>query len=161
MKLSIIYHSKSGNTKAIAQIMADGAQSVEGTEVRCMSIDEVDKEFLTESDAAIFGTPTYAGNYSWQMKKWLDTESGKLAGKLGAAFATENYLGGGADFAELTILGHLLVKGMVVYSAGASKGQPFTHFGAVAIKDGTDDQKDRARIFGQRIAEKAHELFDS
>ena len=34
------------------------------------------------------------------------------------------------------------------------------HFGAIAIQDGDDAQKERARIFGQRIAEKALELFE-
>jgi NAD(P)H dehydrogenase (quinone) len=93
------------------------------------------------------------------MKKWLDQTKNRLAGKLGAVFATENYLGGGADFAELSLIGCLLVYGMIVYSAGASRGDPLTHFGAVCIRDGDEKQKERARIFGKRIAEKAVELF--
>ena len=61
---------------------------------------------------------------------------------------------------ELAMIGHMLVRGMIVYSAGSSRGLPYTHYGAVAIKDGDDFQKERARLFGMRFAEKAIELFE-
>ena len=93
------------------------------------------------------------------MKKWIGTTRLKLAGKVGSVFATEGYIGGGADFAEMGLISHLLVMGMLVYSGGTSWGQPITHYGAVAIKDGDEAQRDRARIFGERIARKALELF--
>jgi NAD(P)H dehydrogenase (quinone) len=48
---------------------------------------------------------------------------------------------------------------MLVYSGGTSWGQPFTHYGAVAIKDGDEAQRERARIFGERIARKTRDLF--
>jgi len=40
-----------------------------------------------------------------------------------------------------------------------SKGDPYTHFGAVCIRDGDETQKERARLFGARIAKKAVEVF--
>lgn len=160
MKLSIIYYSKTGNTKSIAEIIAAGAESVENLKVRSMSIDDINEAFVNESCAIIFGSPTYCGTFSWQMKKWFDTSKIKLADKLGAVFATENFIGGGADVAELSMIGHLLVKGMIVYSAGGSKGHPYTHFGAVAIKDGDELLRERAVIFGKRIAEKTLDLFE-
>ncbi|WP_066497169.1 flavodoxin family protein [Abyssisolibacter fermentans] len=160
MKVSIVYHSETGNTKKVGEIIAKGVKKVEDTEVQCMSIEEVDKEYIEDSDVVIFGTPTYAGSYSWQMKKWLDTCKLKFAGKIGSVFATENYLGGGADNAELAIISELLVKGMFVFSVGSSKGQPYTHFGPVCIKDGTEEQKERAEIFGQRVAKSAKELMN-
>ena len=159
MKIAVIYHSESGNTAQVAELIAEGARLGEGVEARTMSVAEVDVEYVAESKAVILGTPTYAGSFSHQMKDWLDTGRVKLADKLGAVFATENYLGGGADTAEMALIGHLLVKGMVVYSAGASKVQPFTHYGCVTIKAGDEAQQERARIFGQRIADKALELF--
>ena len=42
MKIAIIYHSESGNTKKMADLVRDGCLTVEGTEARCMAIDEVD-----------------------------------------------------------------------------------------------------------------------
>ncbi len=160
MKISIIYHSGTGNTKKVAELIAEGARLDGKIEVRTMSIDAVDGEFVESSAAVIVGCPTHRGSFSWQMKKWIGTTKLKLAGKLGSVFATEAYIGGGADFAELELVAHFLVMGLLVYSAGAGRGQPFTHFGAVAIQDGDDAQKERARIFGQRIAEKALELFE-
>jgi NAD(P)H dehydrogenase (quinone) len=159
MNIAIIYHSQSGNTQKIAHIIAEGAKINDTLNVRTMSIDSIDEQFVSEAHVVIFGCPTYCGSFSWQMKKWFDTTNIDLAGKLGSVFATENYLGGGADVAELGMVGHMLVRGMLVYSAGFTKGEPFTHYGAVVIKDGDDWQQNRARLLGQRVAEKAVELF--
>jgi NAD(P)H dehydrogenase (quinone) len=159
LKIAVVYHSETGNTAQVAELIAEGARLADGVEVKTMSIADVDKEYVSASKAVVLGTPTYAGTLSYQMKDWLDTGRAKLADKLGAVFATENHIGGGADTAEMALIGHLLVKGMVVYSAGASKGQPFTHYGCVTIKAGDEAQQGRARIFGQRIAAKALELF--
>lgn len=160
IKLSIVYHSVSGNTKSVAQLIEQGAQCVNGVETRMMSITEPDFDFMESSDCIIFGTPTYLGSFSWQMKTFLDKGlKAILAGKMGAVFATENYLGGGADFGLMNLIGHLLVKGMLVYSAGVADGNPYTHFGAVCIKNGDQDQQERAKIFGERIAKKAVEIF--
>ncbi|SHJ76312.1 flavodoxin family protein [Paramaledivibacter caminithermalis] len=159
MKIAIIYHSETGNTEKVAKLVAKGAEKVEGVNTKCMTIDDVDTGFVEEAKVVFFGTPTYAGTYSWQMKKWLDTCKLKLAGKVGCVFATENYLGGGADNAELALLSQLLVKGMFVYSVGGSKGQPYTHFGAVCIKDGTAEQKERVELFAERVADSVNKLF--
>jgi NAD(P)H dehydrogenase (quinone) len=120
---------------------------------------DVDAAFVEGSHAVIVGCPTHRGTFSWQMKKWLGTTKLKVAGKLGGVFAMEGYNGGGADAAEMGLIGHLLVMGMLVFSAGNSQGQPITHYGAVAIKEGDEAQKERARIFGERFARKALGLF--
>lgn len=78
---------------------------------------------------------------------------------MGAVFATANYVGGGAEVAELAMISELLVKGMLVYSSGVAEGQPFIHYGPVCIKEGDEGQKERAKIFGERIARKTAELF--
>ena len=161
MNLSIIYHSESGNTEEVAGIIKRGAEEYKEINVKSMHIDEIDIDYINSSKAVIFGTPTYTGDLSHQMKNWFGNYSSDLdlSGKLGAVFATQRYVGGGADVALKTMIGHLLVKGMVVYSAGAAKGKPFTHFGAVCIQSGNKEQRDRAEIFGKRIAEKTLELF--
>lgn len=160
MKIAIIYHSETGNTQKVANLIAEGAKNVEDIETKCMSIDNIDEAFVEEAKVVFFGTPTYAGSYSWQMKKWLDTCKIKLAGKVGCVFATENYLGGGADNAELALISELLVKGMFIYSVGASEGKPYTHFGAVCIKDGNEDQKKRVVIFAERVAKNVKKLLN-
>ena len=159
MKISVIYHSETGNTKRIAEMIAGGAKLGGEIEVKSMSIDEIDDSFVESSKAIILGCPTHRGAFSWQMKKWIGTTKLKLAGKIGSVFVTAGYIGGGADFAEMGLIAHLLVMGMLIYSGGTSLGQPPTHYGAVAIKDGDEAQRERARIFGERIARKTRELF--
>lgn len=158
MKVTIVYHSESGNTQKVGELIKKGIEKVENTDVRCMSITDVDKEYFESSDMIVIGTPTYAGSYSWQMKQWLDTCGLSFAGKIGCVYATENFLGGGADNALLAIISQLLVKGMFVYSVGSSQGLPFTHFGAVCIQDGSQEHKERAEIFGERIVKSAMDL---
>lgn len=159
MKLAVIYHSETGNTHKLAAVIASAAQEVADTETKVMSIDNIDESFIHEASAVIFGCPTYCGTYSWQIKKFFDTTNIKLNGKLGGVFVTENHLGGGGDIAELSLVGCMLVRSMLVYSGGAIEGNPPTHFGAVVQKGGDDSQLERAKVFGQRIAQKTHELF--
>lgn len=161
MKVSILYHSETGNTAKVADFIAEGIKKSGNIEVKCMSIQNIDIDFMQESSALIFGTPTYLASLSWQMKKFLDTELlvKYVSGKLCGVFATANYFGGGAEIAELNIIGQLLVRGALIYSGGASKGYPYTHLGAVAIKDGSDYEKERASIFGERFGQKVLELF--
>lgn len=59
---------------------------------------------------------------------------------------------------ELAILGCLLVRGMIVYTGGAMEA-PATHFGAVSIQSGDDEQIERSKAFVKKIARKTLELF--
>lgn len=165
MKLSIVYVSKTGNTETLARYIAAGAQSVEHTEVRMFNLlDEsaIDTAYLNDSSAVLFGTPTYVANMSWQMKKWFDTDwSVKLGGKLGGVFATENApYGGGAELAMMTLVSHMLVKGMLVYSSGAEFGRPFIHIGPAGIRERIPEMEEHCKTYGRRMALKAHALFD-
>lgn len=161
MKLSVIYHSESGNTKKVAELIANSAQDVKNIDAIAMSIDSLNLEFLADSKAVIFGCPIYAAGLSWQMKKFFDTTPFTLLnGKLGATFTTARIIGGGGALGELNMITAMLVKGMLVYSSGSAEGQPFTHLGAVCIQDGDEEQKQRVQIFTKRIAKKALELFE-
>lgn len=159
MRIAIIYHSVSGNTRSVAENIRSGMTGIDNVEVKAMSIDEIDDDFVRDAKAVVLGCPIYAGSLSWQMKKFLDTTNLPLSGKLGCVFATANHLGGGGTVGELTMITAMLVRGMLIYSAGAAEGQPYTHLGVVAIRSGDDWQKERARIFGERIARKATELW--
>lgn len=163
MKITILYVSCSGNTEKAAGLIRDGIMQAGDIEVRLMNIineETLDAAFIKESAAVIIGTPTYAASMSWQLKKWFDTNrSAKLVGKLGAAFATAEYVYGGADIALASILQNMLVKGMLVYSSGAGCGAPIIHLGPVAITNDFEKSRDLFMIFGKRIAEKAMALF--
>ncbi len=162
VKIAIVYHSESGNTKKQAELVQEGALSVQGIEVKMMSIDNADNAWIEDSKAVIFGSPTYEGTCSWQMKKYLDTPKVKFGGKLAGFFASQNWPGGGgADIAEMTMIAAALVHGMLVYSGGIAKGYPPLHFGAVSHKaPSTEFDIERARKLGENIASMVKELFD-
>ena len=164
MKISILYCSETGNTETAANWVAAGARSVPNTEVRMFNLavsNSPDKAFLEASVAVIFGTPVYVANMCWQLKKWFDTRLDyRLSGKLGGAFATENSPCGGGEAAILTIINHMLVKGMLAYASGVEWGRPYIHIGPTLVRGRLEERKDMCVIFGQRMAMKAHELFD-
>jgi NAD(P)H dehydrogenase (quinone) len=161
MKIAIIYHSETGNTKQMADYVREGCLNVQGIEAECMSIDAVDDEYVIACKAVILGAPTYEGSCSWQMKRYLDTGAKGLAGKLGGVFASQNWPGGGGgSFAEMTMIAGMLVRGMMVYSGGIAEGQPYLHFGAVSRRAPEEElYRERCLKLGENIARKAIELF--
>lgn len=169
MKIAILYYSKTGHTRAMAETVAEGARCIPEVEVRMFALDQIDMSYVKQSKAVIFGTPTHHANACWQMKKWFDEQGGHprdggiaypLAGKLGAVFATSDFAQGGSHIALNSLIGHLLVQGMLVYSGGAALGLPYLPFGAVSLTENFESGKPIFRIFGERIAIKAKELFE-
>lgn len=162
MKLSILYFSQTGQTKIMADEIARGMNTREGVEVGVFALEAAEPAFVNDSAAVVLGTPTWAAGMAWPVKQWLD-EAGrngfKLGGKLGAAFATANFVQGGGDVAIQSILTPMLVHGMLAYSGGAALGPPFIHLGPLAVKDTFEAAKPLFFIFGQRLADKAMQLF--
>jgi NAD(P)H dehydrogenase (quinone) len=173
MKVSILYFSKSGHTKAMAEQIAYGCKQVEAVQVKVMDIYQCDASFLQESNCVIIGTPTYYTGMPSEVKEWLDHESGKylLGGKLGGAFATADYVYGGAELAIQGILTHMMFRGMMVYSSGNFCGNPPIHLGPIAIFSGQNNtcpdtscdssttEENIFTIYGKRMAEQACRLF--
>lgn len=162
MNISIIYYSETGNTAEMAGLVAEGCENVSGVSPRCMSVDDVDLSFLQDSRAVIFGSPTHGANLAWQLKRFLEElDRDLLAGKLGGVFVSQNWPGGGgASFAEISIIATMLVRGMLIYSGGLSVGEPPLHFGAVSHRAPEDDlNRSRCVKLGENIALKVAELF--
>lgn len=95
-QIAIIYHSGFGHTDVIARDVAHGIEAAGATPV-LLSIEAGQTDFETffavarESDAIIFGSPTYMGNVSAAMKTFMDASSAvyftkQWKDKLGAAF---------------------------------------------------------------------------
>lgn len=100
--ISIVYHSGSGHTEQMSHAVSKGALAVGGIDVIEHQI--VDSDFsggrwhndrileqLDASDAIIFGSPTYMGGISAQLKFMMDATSlryleRKWVDKLAAAF---------------------------------------------------------------------------
>lgn len=168
MKLAVIYDSKTGNTQKAAEWIAEGMNEVDGTEVAVFSVGEVDADFVKDSAGVVAGCPSYGALMTPNMRNWLFAEAGKLglAGKLGGAFATEQYSHGGGELIIQSIITNEMVFGMLCYSGGGSYGHPVIHLGPVGINDnvekynGMENYRDNFRIYGNRFASKAKELFE-
>jgi NAD(P)H dehydrogenase (quinone) len=161
VKIAIIYHSETGNTRQMAELVRQGCMRVPGVEARCMPVDEVDGEYVAASSAVLLGSPTYEGSCTWQIKRYLDTAARGLAGKLGGVFVSQNWPGGGgASFAEMVMIAGMLVRGMLIYSGGIAEGQPYLHFGAVSRRAPEEElYRERCLKLGENVARKAVELF--
>ena len=166
MKCAVIYDSRTGNTQKAAEWIAEG-MAESGAECGVFKIDGVDEEFVKEARGVVIGCPTYAALMTADLREWLLTTGGKLGmgGKLGGAFATEQYTHGGAELVIQSILTNEMVWGMLCYSGGAAWGRPVIHLGPVGVNGNTEphnameNYKEYFRIYGQRFAAKALELF--
>lgn len=109
-KVAIVYHSKYGHTKAIAECISGGASSIPGTEVTMLSVDELpgpnaDRSYpevwekLNQADAIIFGSAIYMGDISAGMKQFMEDSSGLWGkqvwkDKLAAGFVNSGSMSG-------------------------------------------------------------------
>lgn len=161
MKMTVLYHSETGNTKQMAEVIVEGMQSIEGVEAKAFSIDAVEEDWIKESKCVIYGTPIYMAGVSAKTKTWLEKQFGKygVAGKIGGAFATVRYVHGGGELGIRTILDHMMVFGMLTYSGGGSQGNPVIHLGPVAVAGKLDESNETFKIYGQRMASKTLEVF--
>jgi len=78
-KISITYHSGFGHTEKVAFSIAEGAKN-SGADVNIIKVTDIsEKDWATldESDAIIFGAPTYMGGVSAEFKKFIDLSSTK------------------------------------------------------------------------------------
>ena len=161
MKTTVLYHSVTGNTKTMAQVIAEGMMTVAGVEAKAFPIENWDAAWVKESKCVVLGTPIYLADLCSAVKVWLDGPALKagLAGKVGGAFATADYLHGGGDLGIQTILNHMMVLGMLTYSGGGSFGKPVIHLGPVALHGHLEESKELFRLYGQRMATKTVSLF--
>jgi len=161
MKMTVLYHSKSGSTKQMAEVIAEGMMTVEGTEAKVFPIEEIDEAWAKESKCVVLGTPIYMANVCSAVKSWLEGPCMKygFAGKIGGAFATADYLHGGGELGIQTILDHMMVLGMLTYSGGGSYGKPVIHLGPVALKGHLEESRETFKLYGQRMATKTAEIF--
>jgi len=95
-KILVAYYSKTGNTKQVAEAIAEGAKSVKGVNVEVKNVADVNAKEAVEADGFAFGSPAYFSMMSGPLLSLL-TElyfvRDKLAGKPMVAFAT----GGGSQ----------------------------------------------------------------
>lgn len=78
-KIAIIYASRYGHTKLLAEHVASGAASVDDTEVVLYTVEEAEKSLdqLDIADAIILGTATYMGSMASELKHFMEVAVGR------------------------------------------------------------------------------------
>ncbi len=158
MEILVLYHSKGGNTRKLAQAIAEGVNSVEGVFANLRNTNEVTKDDFLKSSGIIAGSPVYFGTMAAELKRVFDEFVGirkKMEGKVGAAFTTSGDPTGGKETTMLSIICALLIYGMII------TGDPMTatgHYGVACV--GAPDQKavENAKLLGQRVAQLAKKI---
>jgi len=158
MQILILYYSKSGNTRKLAEAIANGVVEVEGTNALLKRTDEVTKDDFLASDGIIAGSPVYFGGMAAQLKKIFDEFIGvrkKMEGKIGAAFATSADPSGGKETTIMSIFHVLLIYGMVIV------GDPLSatgHYGVSCVGAPDNTSIENGMKLGHRVAELAKKL---
>jgi len=77
MKVIVVYESKYGNTKLVAETIAEGIREVEGIETVVSEVKEVDLNRIADYDAILLGSPNHIGGPTGGINKFID-RLGKL-----------------------------------------------------------------------------------
>lgn len=141
----VLYYSRHGAIKNMAQQLARGIEKVTGMQARIRTVPDVSAVSVATSDSAptdgapyasledlrecsgiALGSPAYFGNMAAPMKHFLDSTtalwlSGDLVGKPAAVFTSSSSQHGGQESTLLAMMLPLLHHGMLLM------GIPFTH----------------------------------
>ena len=100
-EILIVFHSQSGNTKAAAEAVAQGAKDISGTEVVLKEALQATKEDLLSCDAIAVGTPDYFSYMAGGLKDFFDRTyyptQGRVTDKPCGIFVTHGGGGRAAD----------------------------------------------------------------
>ena len=97
-KALIVYASRTGETKKIGELIAEGLRFSD-IEANVVRVNDIKKETDLQSyDALVFGSATYHGDMMEGMKKMLFlAEKADLKGKVGGAFGAFGWSGEASD----------------------------------------------------------------
>ncbi len=157
-RVLVLYYSKDGSTKRMAEYVAEGASEIPKTEVRVRSVEEADRSDIFWCDGIAVGSPTHLGTVSAKMKQfWEDLlpDWQKVDGKFGCAFSSEGGWGGGAELACQSILTILMNFGFLVFGVTDYSARQFTtHYGATQAGEPRERREiDSCRRLGRRLSE--------
>ncbi len=140
----VLYYSRNGATRRLAELVAQGVDSVPGAAARLRTVPPVapatevavppvppqgspyaELADLEQCDGLALGSPTRFGNMAAPLKHFVDSTaglwlSGALAGKPAALFTSTNSLHGGQEATLLSMMLPLLHHGMLII------GLPYT-----------------------------------
>ena len=141
----VLYYSRHGATRQLAELIAEGVESVPGVTARLRTVPAISAVCeVTESDIPVsgppyvenkdlqecaglaLGSPTRFGNMASAMKYFLDNTtsewlSGSLTGKPACVFTSTGSMHGGQESTLLSMMIPLMHHGMVIV------GLPYSH----------------------------------
>ncbi len=144
LKILVLYYSRHGATRKLAELIAQGVEGVPGCEAVLRTVPAVstvteatepavpssgapyvEHEDLEQCAALALGSPTRFGNMAAPLKYFLDGSSaqwlsGALAGKPACVFTATGSLHGGQESTLLSMMLPLLHHGMLIL------GLPYT-----------------------------------
>ncbi len=157
MQVLVLYYSRTGNTRKLAEAVAEGVVST-GAEVVLRSTEEVSKDDFVNAAGIIAGSPVYFGVMAAELKRVFDDFVGvrkKMENKVGAAFSTAGYPQGGNETTLFSIFQCMLIYGMVVV------GDPMSatgHYGVSSVGAPDETASTNAAKLGARVAELCQRL---
>ena len=159
MHVLVTYHSRTENTRKLAEQIADGVRTVDDVDCVLKPVSEVAIDDILAADGLIAGSPSYYGTMASEMKGLFDRvitgHRDQTAGTVGAAFSTAGHPTGGLETTMVAILQSMLVAGFVVLGDPREAGG---HYGVGCV--GAPDERDSmwARLHGERIAKLVRRL---
>ncbi|MFT7228928.1 MAG: NAD(P)H dehydrogenase (quinone) [Methylophilaceae bacterium] len=154
MEILVLYYSQGGSVRELAQLIARGIDSVQGSKARLRAVPKVSTNCeasepdipetgdvyvvlsdLEECAGLALGSPTRFGNMAAPMKYFLDGTSGlwlkgALIGKPACVFTSSGSLHGGNESTLLTMMLPLLHHGMTIL------GIPYSEASLVTTQSG-------------------------
>jgi NAD(P)H dehydrogenase (quinone) len=143
-EILVLYYSRHGAVKQMAQLVARGVEQVQGATARVRTVPSVspvseaiapaipiegppyvELDDLTQCSALALGSPTRFGNMAAPLKYFLDSTSalwlsGALAGKPAAVFTSTSTMHGGQETTLISMILPLMHHGMLIV------GVPYT-----------------------------------
>lgn len=171
----IVYATRWGSTKKVAEAVAEGAKKVEKTKVVIKTAAEATAADVEGADALVLGSPVNMGSMNWEVKKFIDEicsglwMADKMNGKVGAVFTSGGgygSAGGGCELTMLSMMNNLVELGLIFVPlpkntpgypvAGLQWGPYARSMGLNMEKKGvTEDQLEVAHHHGMHIARAA------
>jgi len=158
MQILVLYHSRGGNTRKLAEVIAQGVEEVKGVKAILKGCNEVSKDDFLSSEGIIAGSPVYFGGMAAELKKVFDefiSVRKRMEGKLGAAFATSGDATGGKETTMMSIIHAFLIYGMIIV------GDPMSatgHYGVACVGAPDGKTEENGIKLGRRVAELAKKL---
>ncbi len=147
-----MYYSRTGNTKKLAEHIAEGVQDVKDVKCVLKPVSEITKDDFLLSDGIIAGSPVYFGTMAAEMKAVFDKFVGirqQMGDKVGAAFATSADQSGGKETTIISIIQAMLIYGMII------TGDPLDatgHYGVSCVGAPDEQTAMNAKKLGKKVA---------